>query len=86
MMSFCLLPFIFLKPNLNFDYKNFFFNKFNFLLIIFIIIYIILLLNYFDFKKYTVDDYWVGLGYIDKISKIVFSNLLLREYFTYFHF
>ncbi len=86
MMSFYLLPLIFLKPNLNFDYKNFFFNKFNFLLIIFIIIYIILLLNYFDFKKYTVDDYWVGLGYIDKISKIVFSNLLLREYFTYFSF
>ena len=46
----------------------------------------VFLLTFFDFKKYTVDEYWVGLGYIDKITKMLFSSLILREYFTYFSF
>ena len=86
MISFYLFPLIFFKQNLTFNLKRFFLDKQNFAMIAFIFIYIILLLNYFNFEKYTVDEYWVGLGYIDKISKIMFSDIVMREYFTYFSF
>ncbi len=85
-ISFYLLPLIFLKENPALELKKQILNKSNFMIIAFIIVYIIFLLNYFDFKKYTVDEYWVGLGYIDKVSKIAFSNIIIREYFTYFSF
>ena len=86
MISFYLLPLIFLKPNLDFNLKKFLSKKKNLIMILFAFCYILFLLIYFDFKKYTVDDYWVGLGYVDKISKILFTNLIIREYFTYFSF
>ena len=86
MISFYLLPFMLFKENLFKNLSNFYQNKKNILLIILAFIYVLLLINYFDFKKYTVDEYWVGLGYIDKITKILFSNVVLREFFTYFSF
>ena len=86
MISFYLLPFVLFKENLFENLKGLYQNKKNILLIISATIYVLLLINYFDFKKYTVDEYWVGLGYVDKITKILFSNILLREFFTYFSF
>ena len=86
MISFYLLPFVLFKENLFENFKSLYQNKKNIILIILAIIYVLLLINYFDFKKYTVDEYWVGLGYVDKITKILFSNILLREFFTYFSF
>ena len=86
MIGFYLLPFVLFKENLFENFKSLYQNKKNIILIILAIIYVLLLINYFDFKKYTVDEYWVGLGYVDKITKILFSNILLREFFTYFSF
>ena len=86
LMALYLFPVILFKENLLQSLKNFFINKTNIALILISIIYITLLIALFDFEKYTVDDYWVGLGYVDKITKILFNSIFLREIITYLAF
>ena len=61
-------------------------EKSNYIIVSFFFIYLIYLLNFFDFKDFTTEKYWVGLGYIHKISLILFKDYLLQEIFTYFAF
>ena len=61
-----------LKKTYFFIFIFFLFNLFNFL--------------FFDFEKFTVTDYWVGLGVIHKLSIILFSDIFFQEIFSYFFF
>ena len=86
-IAFYLLPLLLFKnKNLYLLIKNFFAKKNNYFIISFFFIYLIYLLNFFDFKDFTTEKYWIGLGYIHKISLILFKDYLLQEIFTYFAF
>ena len=49
-------------------------------------IYILCNLLFFDFKRFTVDEYWVGLGVVHKLSLFLTSNIFYQEIITYFFF
>ena len=86
-IAFYLFPLLFFKKeNLYLLIKSFFTEKSNYIIISFFFIYLIYLFNFFDFKDFTIEKYWVGLGYIHKISLILFKDYLLQEIFTYFAF
>jgi len=86
-MAFYFLPLLLFKnKNLYLQIKNLFSEKNNYIIISFFFIYLIYLLNFFDFKEFTTEKYWIGLGYIHKISLILFKDYLLQEIFTYFAF
>ena len=57
----------------------------------YLLIFLFFLFNFlnflfFDFEKFTVTDYWVGLGIIHKLSIILFNDIFLQEIFTYCFF
>ena len=86
-IAFYLLPLLLFKNiNLYLIIKNFFSKKENFIFVSFFLIYLIYLLNFFDYREFTTEKYWIGLGYIHKISLLLFSDYLLQEIFTYFAF
>ena len=86
-IAFYILPLLLFKnKNLYLLIKNFFSYKNNYIFISFFFIYLIYLLNFFDYREFTTEKYWIGLGYIHKISLILFKNYLLQEIFTYFAF
>ena len=39
-----------------------------------------------DFKSFTIDDYWIGLGVVKKAADFLFQDILFREMFTYLVF
>ena len=39
-----------------------------------------------NFKSFTVDNYWIGLGIVKKTADIFFNDIGNRELFTYFMF
>lgn len=83
-IAFYLIPFIFLKKEKVFAIiKKFFILKQNKYLIFVPLIYIILLIIFYDFKNYTIDTYWIGFGILHKISKYLFQNIIYQEFFTY---
>ena len=87
MMAFYILPLLLFKnKNLYLLIKNFFAEKNNYIIISFFFVYLIYLLNFFDYREFTTEKYWIGLGYIHKISLLLFKNYLLQEIFTYFAF
>ena len=82
-----LLPLLLFKnKNLYLITKNFFSEKKNYFFVTFFLIYLIYLLNFFDYREFTTEKYIIGLGYIHKISLLLFSDYLLQEIFTYFAF
>jgi len=86
-IAFYLLPLLLFKnKNLYLQIKNLFSEKNNYIIISFFFIYLIYLLNFFDYKEFTTEKYWIGLGYIHKISLILFKDYLLQEIFTYLAF
>ena len=86
-IAFYLLPLLLFKnKNLYLIIKNFFCRKNNYIIISFFFVYLIYLLNFFDYREFTTEKYWIGLGYIHKISLLLFKNYLLQEIFTYFAF
>jgi len=86
-IAFYFLPLLLFKnKNLYLLIKNFFSYKNNYIFISFFFIYLIYLLNFFDYKEFTTEKYLMGLGYIHKISLILFKDYLLQEIFTYFAF
>jgi hypothetical protein len=86
-MAFYLLPLLLFKSkNLYVLFKNFFIEKNNYVIISLFFIYLFYLLNFFDYKEFTYEKYWIGLGYIHKISLILFNDYLLQEIFTYLAF
>jgi hypothetical protein len=86
-MAFYLLPLLLFKSkNLYVLFKNFFIEKNNYIIISLFFIYLFYLLNFFDYKEFTSEKYWIGLGYIHKISLILFNDYFLQEIFTYLAF
>ena len=50
-------------------------------------LYLIYLIIFFDYEKFTTVNYWIGLGYIHKISLLLFKeNFILQKIFTLFSF
>ena len=87
MIAFYLLPLLFFKnKNIYLLIKDFFSDKTSYIFISFFFIYLIYLVNFFDFHEFTIEKYLVGLGYVHKISLILFNDYLLQEIFTYFAF
>ncbi len=66
--------------------NRFFYEKKNLLIVSFFIIYLIYLIFEFNYEKFTIDDYWIGLGFIHKISITLFSEVYIQKVFTYFAF
>ena len=86
-IAFYLFPFLFFKnENLIILIKKFLLDKKNYYKISIFFIYLFYLIFYFDFKEFTVEKYWIGLGLFHKVSIILFNNYLLQEIFTYFVF
>ena len=82
-IAFYIFPILFfLEKNLLYKIKNFFWTKFNYLLIVLIFAYLAYLMFYLDFGHLT--D--LGKGIVHKSGKILFENQFLREIFTYFSF
>ena len=44
------------------------------------------MINFFilDFEKFTVTDYWIGLGVVHKLSLILTESIRYQELLTYF--
>ena len=86
-IAFYLLPLLLFKnKNLYLIIKNFFSTKNNYVIISFFFVYLIYLLNFFDYREFTTEKYWIGLGYIHKTSLLLFKSYLLQEIFTYLAF
>ncbi len=87
LISFYLLPAIlFIEKNIILKTKEIFSIKINYILLLLITIYILCNLLFFDFKRFTVDEYWVGLGVVHKLSLFLTSNIFYQEIITYFFF
>ena len=87
LISFYLLPAIlFIEKNVILKTKEIFSIKINYILLLLITIYILCNLLFFDFKRFTVDEYWVGLGVVHKLSLFLTSNIFYQEIITYFFF
>ena len=87
MIGFYFLPLVFLKKdNFLIVVRNFFFEKKNYLFLTPFLIYIIYFINYVDFYDLTKGNYLMGLGFIHKISLILFEDILLQKIFTCFSF
>ena len=75
-ISFYLFPLLMLKEgNILQNIQRFFSSKWCYVIISIPLIYIYLIYINYDFKSYTVDEYWIGLGVVHKSSLILFSNL-----------
>ena len=86
-ISFYLFPLLMLKESsISEITRRFFSSKWCYIIISLPLIYIYLIYINYDFKSYTVDEYWIGLGVIHKISFILFSNLKHQEIFIYITF
>ena len=86
-IGFYIFPFLFLK-NKNF-FKiiiDFFLTKWSILILIVPLLYILYIYLNIEFKSYTVDNYWIGLGVINKIADILFNDINKKEIFTYLIF
>jgi len=87
MIAFYFLPLVFFKKdNFLIVARNFFLEKKNYLFLIPFLIYIIYFTYYVDFYGLTKGNYLMGLGFIHKISLILFEDVLLQEIFTCFSF
>ena len=88
MIAFYLFPIIFFM-NKNFSELliKLIKSKFNLFLIVIFIIYLLYLIFFFNYEKFTTSNYWIGLGYVHKISLIFFKNsFVLQKIFTLFSF
>ena len=87
LIAFYLFPLLLLKKNnILKSIEVFFSSKWSYVIILIPLIYIFLIYNYYDFKSYTLNDYWVGLGVVHKSALILFSNVKYQEIYTYFAF
>lgn len=83
-IAFYLLPYVFFKrDNIFVEIQNFLISKKNKLLILLPVFYLITLITFYEFKFYTIDNYWIGFGIIHKISLYLFKNINFQEIFTY---
>ena len=86
-IGFYLFPFLFLKEKNFFEIiSDFLRNKRNIFILFIPLLYISYVFLNIEFKSYTVDDYWIGLGVVNKISNIIFIDIYKKEIFTYLMF
>ena len=86
-IGFYLFPFLFLKEKNFFQIiYDFFCTKWSLLILIIPILYVLYIYLSIEFKSYTVDDYWIGLGVVNKTTNILFDDIYKKEIFTYFIF
>jgi len=86
-IGFYLFPFLFLKEKNFFQIiYDFFRTKWSLLILIIPILYVLYIYLSIEFKSYTVDDYWIGLGVVNKTTNILFDDIYKKEIFTYFIF
>ncbi len=83
MIGFYLFPLIFFKNDIFENMKIFFFEKKNYIFFFVPFLYLYTLNSNYDFKSYVVDNYWIGFGFIHKISIIFFDKLIYQKIFTY---
>ena len=86
-IGFYLFPLLFFKEKNIFQLiSDFVSKKSTYFILLIPVIYIIYMFNFIDYKFYTVDEYWVGLGVVHKLSLFLFENLKFQEIFTYLMF
>tara|TARA_X000000368_G_scaffold335850_1_gene273401 strand:- start:1744 stop:2265 length:522 start_codon:yes stop_codon:yes gene_type:complete len=86
-IGFYLFPFLFLKEKNFFEIiYNFFRVKWNIFILMISLVYILYVYLNIEFKSYTVDEYWIGLGVVNKIANILFNDIDKKEIFTYLMF
>ena len=86
-IGFYLFPFLFLKKKNIFQIlKDFLNDKTKVAILILPLIYILYMYSNIDFKSFTIDDYWIGLGVVKKAADFLFQDILFREMFTYLVF
>jgi len=86
-IGFYIFPFLFLKKKNFFKIiYDFFLTKWNILILIVPLLYILYIYLNIEFKSYTVDNYWIGLGVVNKIADILFNDIDKKEIFTYLMF
>ena len=85
--GFYIFPFLFLKEKNFFEIiYNFFRVKRNIFILIVPLLYILYVYLNIEFKSYTVDEYWIGLGVVNKTANILFNDIDKKEIFTYLMF
>ena len=86
-ISFYLLPMIFFTScKIGSKLKKMILDRKTFYFITIFLIYIVYNYIYFDFEKFTVTNYWVGLGVVHKLTLILTNNILYQEIITYVFF
>ena len=86
-IAFYFFPFLFMREKSFFvTIREFFSKKINFLHLLIPLLYIFFIILNYSFKYYTVDNYWIGLGLVHKISLFLFSSIVRQEIFTYVSF
>jgi len=88
LIAFYLLPIMLFTGKLTFiinNLKKLISRKSNYLFFFLILCFFIYLID-FDFEKYTVQDHWVGLGIIHKLTQLLFEQIILQEIITYIFF
>tara|TARA_B100001559_G_C16489334_1_gene617698 strand:- start:951 stop:2276 length:1326 start_codon:yes stop_codon:yes gene_type:complete len=86
-IGFYIFPFLFLKEKNFFKIiQDFFSSKKSIIIVIIPLIYILYMYLILDFKSFTVDNYWIGLGIVKKTADIFFYNIHVKELFTYLIF
>ena len=86
-IGFYLFPLLFFREkNLFENIKDFLKNKSSYIILLIPFIYIIYLYKNVDYRFYTIEEYWVGLGIVHKLAITIFDNLKLQEFFTYIMF
>ena len=87
-ISFYLLPVTLFTTNnlVGTKLKRKIINRSSLYILTIFIIYIVYNLIYFDFEKFTVTDYWVGLGVVHKLTLILTNNIIYQEIITYIFF
>ena len=86
-ISFYLLPIIFFtNKDIGSKLKKMILDRKTFYFVTIFLIYIVHNYIYFDFEKFTVTNYWVGLGVVHKLTLILTNNILYQEIITYVFF
>ena len=84
-IAFYTFPLIlFFKKDTLINFKDIIFS-YKFALIIFLS-FLYVMINFFilDFEKFTVTDYWIGLGVVHRLSLILTESIRYQELLTYF--
>ena len=86
-ISFYLLPILlFTNKSITNNLKKVFHKKETYFFLLLILLFVFCLFYLFDFEKFTVKDYWIGLGIVHKLSILITDNLFFREIITYIFF